>query len=73
MTGTHDGRVSGTLTGTHDSEFALPQPLPTTPTPSTSSRSDAQTRGREVEQTHQARLAAITDADLLAAIEASEA
>jgi len=39
MTGTVSGRVTGTVSGTQESEFALPHPLPLPhiPTPSTSS------------------------------------
>lgn len=78
MNATHAGTVTGTLpgtlpgtvpatpTGTQDSEFALPQPLPTTPTPSTSSRTDALGRGRADEKRIIARLRDIHPLDALA-------
>lgn len=70
VTGTHSGTVRGTVPGTVDgtqlSPRALPQPLPTTPTPSTSSLSAAQTRGRAEEASLTTRLRAIDERDALA-------
>lgn len=68
MSGTDGRRVPETVPSTHDSEFALPQPLHTTPTPtpSTSSRTDALGRGRASETKEIARLRDIHPLDALA-------
>lgn len=68
VTPTLRGTVPGTVPASHDSEFALPQPLPTTPTPAppTSSRTDAQTaRAREAEESITSRIRRIPEAAAL--------